>query len=151
MGFTHDSIVGQHFSLSFEDRPPIVFNEISLRKAVYTKSSEKLVYEMPGFDPTDYQQLPFTDLIAATKKEGSFNGMYFSDVVFKSKSGNDITFFTLDGKNSQQMSIKTSPTGLLEGQKVRIYYSASIQMWSIQGGDFLSGQTALGVYAIEKL
>jgi hypothetical protein len=152
-----DSVVGYRFSLSDqENRPQIVFNKIVLSKPDKADgSAEKFIYAMTGFDPMDFTEMDFGDLLATTQK-GNVDGMYVSEVVFVRQSGKDLTFETTNGNKSKKMqTFENVPTGLSEGQKVRIYYRAYYQSTSHSdpSGDFSTGtvREGWGVYAIEPL
>ena len=146
-----DSIVGNRFSLSYQgDQPPIVFNEIVLRKPDKTDNSTKrLIYTTPGFDPADFTKMAYTDVINSTGAEGTYSGFYTSEAVFVSQNGKILTFKTEDGNRSREMQTKFTPPGLSAGEKVLIYYYvySQYQYW----GDLISGNEAWGIYAIERL
>jgi hypothetical protein len=56
---------------------------------------------------------------------------FVSDVVFVSQDGTNITFRTEDNAISKRMKVD-SRTGLVSGQKIRIYYTAyRIQDWRV--------------------
>jgi hypothetical protein len=146
-----DSIVGYRFSLSCHlEHIPVVFNEIVLRDPDKAdSSSKKLIYTMPGFDPIDFIEMSFADVIAAAGKTGTFSGFYVSEMEFVSQNGRDLTFKTVNGSTSKEMHTKIAATGFSTGQKVRIYYSVYSQYTSY--GDSLSESEAWRVYAIEQL
>jgi hypothetical protein len=145
-----DSVIGNRFTLRSEDkRPPIVFSEIVLRETARTNIPvTNFIYEMAGFDRADFTEMPLAGVLALTKTERQgvrVDGYYVSDVIFASQSGTNLTYKTADGKDSQEMQIKTIPAGLVAGQKVRIYYYAK---YTTTYGNITQ---AWGVYAIEKL
>lgn len=147
-----DSIAGYRFSLSDQSqRPPIIFNEIVLRKPDKADSSmEKFIYATPGLDPTDFTEMDaasFAELMTNTKW-GSVKGYYISEVVFVSQSGTNLTFQAFGA--SKTMQTGSAPTGLSAGQNVRIYYRVDYSMSSPNSMGMSQGREGWGVYAIER-
>ena len=148
-----DSVVGYRFSLRSEDvRPPIVFSEIVLRKPDLAYSPvETFIYAQAEFNPVaqKYTAKALKDVIADTKK-GNVDGMYVSEVIFVSQRGTQLVFKTPDGSTTQEFQIKSTPTGLTSGQKVRIYYMALYQKRA-NNRDINSITEVWAVFAIDRM
>jgi hypothetical protein len=113
---------------------------------------DKFVYAMTGFDPADFAEIDFSDMIAIAEKE-DVNKYYFSEVIFVRQDETDLTFETVNGSDSKTMQVKKAPSGLSAGQQVRIYYSVSIRHYfqRMAGMNWPMLSEAWGVYAIEQL
>ena len=107
------------------------------------------IYESPDFNPAHFTARAFDDVIAATTGEHNITGTYISELIFLRQSGRVLTFQSPNNSTTRDMQIQSAPEGLSQGQRVRVYYYVSSNM--TRRREFLEGNAAWGVFAIERL